>query len=79
MGGVKFGGSALIITDSTNHDTFTLRALIESNFQVVLQCSKCGAKQGLDLNNLIALHGAETRLGYVRRQSPCENCGAVTA
>ena len=58
-----------------DHDSLTLLELSESGFGLALRCRHCGSLNLLDIAYLIAAHGSQTRLGYVRRHAQCETCG----
>lgn len=64
----------LNIDATETHDFLTLREVAERNLLIAFKCDTCGARQDLDLQQLIVKHGAETRVVYIRRHTHCERC-----
>lgn len=65
----------LTIEATEFHDALTLRELAERYRNLMFKCNYCGRSRRLDLSALVASYGGETRLGYVRRNSTCDQCG----
>ncbi len=65
----------LRIEASAYDDELTLREIATGNLTLEFKCTRCGKRQQLDLNQLIAEHGGRTRLGYLRRNLRCLLCG----
>ena len=61
-----------------NIDHRTLQDLIDQQVSLVFCCQRCKIQLPLDIDQLVAFHGAQTRVSFVRRTFQCVFCQEET-
>jgi len=61
--------------DHRSPETFTLRDLVEQRIGLYFECANCGRLTPVDVLDLVARFGPESRLEPISFRARCSRCG----